>query len=250
MSFHPEQPYQDPSPLPPQEDIETRRVLKAIVVASRHQASLDIACKRLPDPSLLINVAPLLETQASSEIENIVTTNDELFRAAHHALSEPEPPADKEALRYLGALKAGFEHVQKRPLSFHTALVVASGLIGTEAQVRTMPGTFIGNPATKGRTYTPPEGESVILSKLSDWERFIHGHEPLDPIVAMAPQHYQFETIPPFRDGNGRTGRILNLICLKQYGILDLPVLYLSGYFVRHKDDYYRLLRAVAEKHA
>lgn len=248
MSFDPEQPYQDLPPLPPQHEIETPRVLKAVVAASRRLASLDMACKRLPDPSLLINITPLLEAQASSEIENIVTTNDELFRAAHHALSEPESPAVKEALRYRGALRTGFEHLQERPFSFQTALAVASGLIGSEAQVRSMPGTFIGNPVTRERAYTPPEGKEVILDKLAGWERFIHDYEPLDPIVAMALQHYQFEAIHPFHDGNGRTGRILNLLCLKQYGLLELPVLYLSGYFVSHKDEYYQLLRAVTEE--
>jgi Fic family protein len=247
MSFHPELPYQDLPALPPGRDVETPQVLKAVVAASRHLAALDMACKRLPDPSLLINITPLLEAQASSEIENVVTTNDELFRAAHHALSEPESPAVKEALRYRSALKAGFDQVNQRPLSFQTALVVASALTGAEVQVRSMPGTFIGNPVTRERTYTPPEGESVILDKLADWERFIHEHGPLDPIVVMALQHYQFEAIHPFHDGNGRTGRILNLLCLKQYGLLELPVLYLSGYFVRHKDEYYRLLRGVTE---
>jgi Fic family protein len=247
MRFHPDRPYQGLPPLPPAREVETPRVLKAVVTASRHLASLDMACKRLPDPSLLINITPLLEAQASSEIENVVTTNDELFRAAHDALAEPESPAVKEALRYRTALKAGFDHLAERPLSFQTALTVASGLMGSDAQVRSMPGTFIGNPLTKERTYTPPEGKAVILDKLADWERFVHDHEPLDPIVAMALQHYQFEAIHPFHDGNGRTGRILNLLCLKQYGLLELPVLYLSGYFVRHKDEYYRLLREVTE---
>lgn len=247
MSFHPDLPFQGLPALPPGREVETPKVLKAVVAASRHLASLDMACKRLPDPSLLINITPLLEAQASSEIENVVTTNDELFRAAHDALSEPESPAVKEALRYRSALRAGFDHLQERPLSFQTALVVASALTGSEAQVRSMPGTFIGNPVTRERTYTPPEGKSVILDKLADWERFIHEHGALDPVVVMALQHYQFEAIHPFHDGNGRTGRILNLLCLKQYGLLELPVLYLSGYFVRHKDEYYRLLREVTE---
>lgn len=133
-------------------------------------------------------------------------------------------------------------------IQLNMSLVVASALTGSEAQVRSMPGTFIGNPITRERTYTPPEGKSVILDKLADWERFIHEHGALDPIVVMALQHYQFEAIHPFPDGNGRTGRILNLLCLKQYGLLELPVLYLSGYFVRHKDEYYRLLRGVTEE--
>lgn len=250
MSYQPDRAYQDLPPLPPREEVETPRVLKVIVTASRHLAALDTTCQRLPDPSLLINIIPLLEAQASSEIENIVTTNDELFRAAHNALEEPETPAVKEALRYRSALRAGFEHIQERPLSFQTALAVASGLMGTEAQVRTMPGTYIGNRKTGERAYTPPEGKTVILEKLTNWENFIHSHDPLDPIVAMALQHYQFEAIHPFYDGNGRTGRILNLLCLKQFGLLDLPVLYLSGYFVRHKEEYYRLLRAVTEDSA
>lgn len=247
MSFDPDRPYQDLPPLPPRHEVETPQVLKSVIEASRHLAALNMACKRLPDPSLLINVTALLEAQASSEIENVVTTNDELFRAAHHALGEPESPAVKEALRYRGALRAGFDHLRERPFSVQTAFVVASSLTGSEAQVRSMPGTFIGNPVTRERTYTPPEGRAVILGKLTEWEHFVHHHEPLDPIVAMALQHYQFEAIHPFHDGNGRTGRILNLLCLKQYGLLELPVLYLSGYFVRHKDEYYRLLRAVTE---
>ncbi|MGO1592420.1 Fic family protein [Ancrocorticia sp.] len=250
MSFNPEQPYQDLPPLPPRTEVETPRVLKAVVDASRHLASLNMACMRLPDPSLLINIAPLLEAQASSEIENIVTTNDELFRAAHDALDESGSPAVKEALRYRAALKTGFEHIQRRPLSFQTARAVASELSGTDIQVRSLPGTFIGNPRSKRRVYTPPDGKAVLLDKLSEWERFIHNHEPLDPIVAMALQHYQFEAIHPFHDGNGRTGRILNLLCLNQFGLLNLPVLYLSGYFVRHKDQYYQLLRAVTEESA
>lgn len=250
MSFTPEHPFQDLPPLPPSCEVETPQVLKTVVTASRHLASLDMACRRLPDPSLLINIAPLLEAQASSEIENVVTTNDELFRAAHHASGQPESPAVKEALRYRSALKAGFDHVEQRPLSFQTALAVASALTGSEAQVRSTPGTYIGNPATRERIYTPPEGRSVILDKLADWEQFIHGHGTLDPIVVVALQHYQFEAIHPFHDGNGRTGRILNLLCLKEYGLLELPVLYLSGYFVRHKDEYYRLLRGVTEQGA
>lgn len=208
-----------------------------------------MAYKRMPDPSLLINLAPLIEAQASSEIENIVTTNDELFRAASGAL-EGVTPEIKEALRYREALRVGFELVNERPLTFQTALSVCGVLHGADAQVRDRPGTYIGNPITQTRVYTPPEGRPVIQEKLDGWERFIHEHGDLDPLIAMALQHYQFEAIHPFYDGNGRTGRILNLLCLQQYGLLSLPVLYLSGHLVRHKDEYYRLLRAVTEADA
>lgn len=221
-------------------------MLKAVVAASRALASLNMACQRMPDPTLLINVTPLIEAQASSEIENIVTTNDELFRAASGALDDISPPI-KEALRYREALRRGFELVEERPLTFQTAMAVCTVLQGSQARVRDQPGTYIGNPSTGHRVYTPPEGKQLILDKLSAWERFIHGHGGLDPLIVMALQHYQFEAIHPFFDGNGRTGRILNLLCLHQLGLLDLPVLYLSGFLVRHKDEYYRLLRAVTE---
>lgn len=249
MKFDASQPYQDLPLLPPTADLETPLVFRSVVAAGRALASLDMACRRMPDPSLLINVTPLIEARASSEIENIVTTNDELFRAASGALTELTPEV-KEALRYREALHAGYQLVQDRPLSFQTALAVCTTLHGVDAQVRDRAGTYIGNPVTKVRAYTPPEGKQVILDKIGNWEVFVHDHGDLDPLVAMAVQHYQFEAIHPFFDGNGRTGRILNLLCLQQYGLLQLPVLYLSGYLVRHKDDYYRLLRAVTEEGA
>lgn len=203
-----------------------------------------MACRRMPDPSLLIHITPLIEAQASSRIENIVTTNDELFRAAGGALDEVTP-AVKEALRYREALQAGFHAVTARPLTTQTARTVCNMLHGAEMPIRNRAGTYIGNEVTRQLIYTPPQCESVILDKLSEWERFVHAHEPLDALVAMALQHYQFEAIHPFFDGNGRTGRILNLLVLQQHGLLAMPVLYLSGYLVRHKDDYYRLLNAV-----
>ena len=224
-------------------------MLRAIVDASRALAALDMACLRMPDPSLLINLAPLIEAQASSEIENIVTTNDELFRAASGAF-DTLSPATKEAMRYREALRAGFHSLEDRPLTVQTARIVCNTLHGVEMPIRNRPGTFIGNPVTQHRAYTPAQGEGVILDKLGNWERFINDPGQLDPLVAMAVQHYQFEAIHPFFDGNGRTGRILNLLLLKQHGLLSMPVLYLSGYLVRHKDDYYRLLREVTEKDA
>lgn len=240
----PEHPYQDLPALPPAEQIETPAVLKAVIPASRKLAALDQACKRLPDPSILINILPVLEAQASSEIENIVTTNDELFRATA-TLSEDAGPAVKEALRYRQALSAGYDHLTHQPITTATALEVCSVLQGRPAHIRNQPGTFIGNPVTRERIYTPPEGVDVLRDHLSAWERFLHTDHGLDPLIVMALQHYQFEAIHPFFDGNGRTGRVLNLLVLIENGLIELPVLYLSGHIVRHKDEYYSALRAV-----
>ncbi|MDC4233472.1 Fic family protein [Actinomyces sp. B33] len=240
----PDEPYQDLPPLPPAAQIETPAVLKGVISASRALARLDGACKRLPDPTMLINLIPLLEAQASSEIENIVTTNDELFKAAHGALSAMTPQV-KEALRYREALWAGFESVRERPITTATAIAVCEGINGHQVQIRNRPGTYIGNPRTGRRIYTPPEGQETIQRHLSAWESFLHGDHGIDPLVVMALAHYQFEAIHPFFDGNGRTGRILNLLVLIESGVLELPILYLSGHITRHKDEYYRLLKGV-----
>lgn len=249
MWNHPDRPWQDLPPLPPAADVQTPAVFRATVAASRALARLDGACKRLPDPSMLINLVPLLEAQASNEIENIVTTNDELFKAAHGALAEMTPQV-KEALRYREALRAGFEGLSSRPVTTQTAIDVCSHIDGKPARIRDMPGTFIGNPATKTRIYTPPEGKAVILGRLSAWERFIHAEDEIDPLVKMALAHYQFEAIHPFFDGNGRTGRILNMLLLIESGLLELPVLYLSGHIMRRKGLYYELLNGVTRDEA
>lgn len=246
MSPNPDQPYQDLPPLPPSGVVETPAVLKATISASRALARLDGAYKRLPYPTMLINLIPLMEAQASSEIENIVTTNDELFKAANGALSSPTPQV-KEALRYREALRAGHESLASRPITHQTAIDVCSILQAGPASIRNQPGTYIGNSVTGRRIYTPPVGKDVILDHLSRWERFLHGEHGLDPLVVMALAHYQFEAIHPFFDGNGRTGRILNLLILIETGLLELPILYLSGHIVRHKDTYYERLNAVTQ---
>ena len=244
MWNHPDRPYQDLPALPPSGVVETPAVLKATITASRALARLDGAYKRLPDPTMLINLIPLMEAQASSEIENIVTTNDELFKAANGALPDVTPQV-KEALRYREALRAGHESLATRPITTKTAVEVCSHIHARTAIIRNQPGTYIGNPTTGQRIYTPPEGRDVILDHLSAWERFINGDHGLDPLVVMALAHYQFEAIHPFFDGNGRTGRILNMLILIQTELLRLPILYLSGHIVRHKDTYYERLNAV-----
>ena len=249
MWNHPDRPYQDLPALPPSGVVETPAVLKATITASRALARLDGAYKRLPDPTMLINLIPLMEAQASSEIENIVTTNDELFKAANGALPDVTPQV-KEALRYREALRAGHESLATRPITTKTAIEVCSHIHARTAIIRDQPGTYIGNPTTGNRMYTPPEGRDVILDHLSAWERFLHSNHGLDPLVVMALSHYQFEAIHPFFDGNGRTGRVLNLLILIETGLLQLPILYLSGHVMRHKDTYYERLDAVTREDA
>jgi Fic family protein len=180
----------------------------------------------------------LLEPQASSEIENIVTTSDALFRHARLE-SLPSDPATKEALRYRTALKAGCDSLKKRPLTTRTAEGVCSIIKHTRMAVRRVPGTRLANVATGEVIYTPPEGESRLRDKLGNWERFVHDEADLDPVVRMAVAHYQFEAIHPFTDGTGRAGRILNLLMLVKQGLLDQPVLYLSRYIIKNKSAYY-----------
>ncbi|MDA8208531.1 MAG: Fic family protein, partial [Actinomycetota bacterium] len=154
-------------------------------------------------------------------------------------------PATKEALRYRSALFTGVESIKRRPLTAATAALICSELHGREMDIRAVPGTRIANPATQRIVYAPPEGADLIREKLSDWERFVHADDDLDPLVRMALAHYQFEAIHPFHDGNGRTGRVINILMLIEAGLLNDPILYLSRAIIARKNDYYRLLRAV-----
>ncbi|MDX2376056.1 Fic family protein [Microbacterium sp. LRZ72] len=250
MIWQADVPFNDLPLLPPAHDFETKNVLRATITARAAIASLDQAARRMPNPTALINSIPLLEAQASSEIENIVTTTDELFRYAQDP-SEFATPETKETLRYRAALFAGLDAVGRRPLSANTAIDICSIIHRRETGVRRLPGTYIGNPVTKSAIYTPPSGEGVIRDKLANWERFIHtAEEGIDPLIVMAIAHYQFEAIHPFEDGNGRTGRILNVLQLVQAGLLQSPILYLSRYIIQNKDDYYRLLLAVTRDEA
>lgn len=244
MTWSASEPYNDLPALPPAIEVESREVLKATIEARAALASLDQAARRITNPAVLINSIPLLEAQASSEIENIVTTTDELFRFSQDE-SAATNPATKETLNYRSALFAGVALIRSRPLSVTTAAEICATVKNREMPIRSLPGTFIGNPATNVAIYTPPIGETRIREKLSDWERFIHARDGLDPLVVMALAHYQFEAIHPFEDGNGRTGRILNVLMLMNAGLIDQPILYLSRYIIEKKDEYYRLLLAV-----
>ncbi|MDZ7885899.1 MAG: Fic family protein [Mycobacterium sp.] len=242
-SWRPDRPYNELPPPPGVDQLETRPVLKAAIGANAALAQLDEAVVSIPNPTVLINTIPILEAQASSEIENIVTTTDELFR--HQTDEAGADPATRETLRYRTALRAGFDLTVQRGLTTATALTVCSTIKARDMRIRALPGTRIGNPATGEITYSPPEGKDLIEQKLDAWEKFIHAGDGLDALVRMAAAHYQFEAIHPFADGNGRTGRIINVLMLVEAGLLRLPVLYLSRYIIDTKNDYYRLLLAV-----
>lgn len=248
LGFNPSQPYNNLPVLPPNTELETTPILKACINARVALAELKQAGELLPNQSLLINMLPLMEAKDSSEIENIVTTNDRLFQYAQNGEESQADPATKEALRYRTALYQGFTALKDRPLNTLTAVTVCSTIKGTAMDIRKVPGTSIMNTATGEITYTPPLGEQIIRDLLSNWERYLHADDDLDPLIRMAVCHYQFEAIHPFLDGNGRTGRVLNSLFLIERGLLTLPILYLSYYILRHKNDYYRLLRKVTNE--
>ena len=244
MNFDPNKPYNNLPPLPPKKDLETRDVLKLCIAASRALEGLRQIGKTIPNQAVLINTIPLLEAQASSEIENIVTTTDRLFRFADSNLRNADP-ATREALCYGRALREGGEIMRRKPLCTATAVQVCRTIKSADIDIRKIPGTALANQSTGEVIYTPPVGEALLREKLANWERFLHEYENMDPLIRMAAAHYQFEAIHPFTDGNGRTGRILNILYLVGEKLLDVPVLYLSSYLIRHKADYYRLLLEV-----
>jgi len=248
-SFDPKRPYNTLPSLPPKADIETRPILKACIDARAAVEGLRQAGALIPNQSVLINTIPLLEAQASSEIENIVTTTDALFKYAQLDPGKADD-ATREALRYRTALRQGVESLKRRPLTTSTAVAVCSTIKGRQMHIRRVPGTKLENPASGAIIYTPPEGEGLLREKLANWERFIHEQPAIDPLIRMTVAHYQFEAIHPFTDGNGRTGRVLNQLMLVEHRLLDSPVLYLSRYIIRNKADYYRLLLAVTRDSA
>lgn len=247
-AWRPDQPYNDLPPLPPATELETHPVLKQCIASRAALAELKQAAELIPNQGVLINALPLLEAQASSEIENIVTTTDRLFQ--FQSAGEHADPATREALRHSSALLEGFRALKQYPLNTRTAEQVCTRIKGVEMQVRRVPGTALANQATGEVIYTPPVGEDVLRSKLANWERYLHEERDIDPLIRMAVGHYQFEAIHPFTDGNGRTGRVLNSLYLIQEDLLTLPILYLSRYIIKHKAEYYRLLLDVTRNQA
>ena len=228
---------------------ESAAVLKAAARAGRRLAELKGLAAVIPNQAILVNTLGLQEAKDSSAIENIVTTHDELFRFAVDADSMASPAA-KEVRHYVQALNVGHELVkQSGLLTANHMLAIQAELEQNQAGFRRLPGTVLRDGA--GRVvYTPPQDPADIVNLMRDLERFINddGLFDADPLIKMALVHHQFESIHPFYDGNGRTGRIVNVLYLVNKGLLDIPVLYLSRHIVRNKPDYYRLLQDVREQ--
>lgn len=250
MIFDPDKPFNDLPLLPPPMELESRAVLKKAIAANKAVAELKGAGELIPNQLVLIQAIGLQEAKLSSEIENIVTTNDELYRAFADD-GQRTNPHTKEVLRYKDALWHGYNAIRKenRPLTTRLFEEIFQIIKETTAGIRCTPGTKLANPQRE-TIYTPPEGETIIRDKLSNLEKFLYAEDDLDPLVKMAVMHYQFEAIHPFSDGNGRTGRILNILYLIDAGLLDIPVLYLSRYIIENKSAYYAGLRQITENSA
>ncbi len=251
--FSREIPYNDLPLLPPKADIETKSILRKTISAGRALAQLNGTLLNLPNPTLFLDTIYLQEAKASSEVENIITTNDELYKSLV-ADKKVENSATKEVLSYKEALWLGLEQIKKKPfITTNLCVKIVQCIKQNTASIRNTPGTTLSNK--KGEViYTPPTGEAIIREKLTNLEKFINeparsagGDETIDPLIKMALMHYQFEAIHPFSDGNGRTGRILLLLYLKLSGLLNTPAIYLSEYIIKNKVDYYKCLREVTE---
>ncbi|WP_196781412.1 Fic family protein [Flavobacterium sufflavum] len=233
--------------LPPQQEIETIAILKQLAQSHRYLAELKGTSKTIPNESILINTLTLQEAKDSSEIENIVTTHDDLYK--ENILIHTNP-ATKEVYNYAQGLKLGFEIVRKEHLLLNKhILTIQKELLENNAGFRTQGGTKLVN--AQGQTvYTPPQSATEVLDLMSNLEKFINDNEfsNLDPLIKMAIIHYQFESIHPFYDGNGRTGRIINILYLVLQGLLDIPILYLSRYITQNKAEYYQVLQDVRTK--
>ena len=230
---------------PPKENLETVNVLRALVTAHRHLAELKGIARTIPNEGLLVSTLSLQEAQSSSEIENIITTQDSLFR--YQIQPSNIDPVSKEVAYYSKALTTGFQEVRSSGLlTLNTMLSVQAVIEGNNAGFRRLPGTMLRNERTQEVVFEPPPPED-ILPLMAELEGFIHEPSTLDPLTKMALVHHQFETIHPFYDGNGRSGRILNILSLVQEGLLDVPILYLSRYISHNKLRYYQLLQSVRE---
>ncbi len=248
--FDPNIPFNALRPLPPPgEQIESTEILKKCIKARVALAELKQAAELIPNAAVLVNALPLLEARASSEIENIVTTTDKLFEFVDMAEGKADA-ATKEALRYRTALFEGAKMVQRQLLSVDMAIHICSTIKDLELDIRADSGTRLSNRNTGEVIYTPPVGQKLLLEKLQNWSDFMHEETDIDPLIRMAIQHYQFEAIHPFTDGNGRTGRIINILFLVQQGLLTSPILYLSRHIIRNKGEYYRYLNEVTSRQA
>ncbi|MDZ7793933.1 MAG: Fic family protein [Spirochaetia bacterium] len=245
MSINKNEPNNGLPHLPPKVDIETKKILNQAIKANKELARLKGYCSLLPNETILLNSIVLKEARTSSEIENIITTQDEIYKA----LAESERKIDtatKEVLNYRSAIWTGYNELSKKGgLSINTILNIQKDLEGNNAGIRKLPGTSLMNDQTGEVIYTPPDNEKTILDLLSNLESYMNKDSEIDSLIKMAIIHYQFESIHPFYDGNGRTGRIINVLYLVQKNLIDTPILYLSDYIIKNKGQYYNLLQKV-----
>ncbi len=237
-------------PLPPKIDLETKPILKQLAAAHRYLAELKGKSSTIPNENILINTLALQEAKDSSAIENIITTHDELYKTLLFENLFSNASA-KEVSRYVDSLKEGFQLVRKQKLiTQKTVLIIQEILEQNDAGFRRLPGTVLVNETSGKTVYTPPQDFDTISKLMNNLVDFINDERisELDPLIKMALLHFQFETIHPFYDGNGRTGRILNILYLVKQDLLDIPILYLSRFIIQRKGDYYRLLQEVREK--
>ncbi|MGY6562964.1 MAG: Fic family protein [Luteibaculaceae bacterium] len=238
------------SELPLKTDLETKKVLKALPSAHAALAELKGIASTIPNQSILINTLGLQEAKDSSAIENIITTHDDLYKSELN-LDAFKSLEAKEVQNYISALKLGFELITNAGLlTNNTILKIQEVLEYNKAGFRKLPGTALKNAATGETIYTPPQDYDEIMRLMSNLERYINESEmqDCDPLIKMAIIHFQFESIHPFYDGNGRTGRIINILYLILEKLQSLPILYLSNYIIRNKSDYYRFLQKVRDE--
>ncbi len=240
-------PYYDLPLLPPRVELETVRTLKRAIGANKALAELKGVGGLIPNQSILLRSILLQEAKLSSEVENIFTTDDKLYKAFSENNKQVDPHT-KEVLRYEEALWHGYRQLRQRPLTTSLFVEIVNIIVQNESGIRKMPGTRIVNSITNETIYTPPDGEERLRNLLCNLEEFVYAEGDLDPLIRLAVMHYQFEAIHPFGDGNGRTGRIINILYLISQGLLEIPVLYLSRYIIERKSAYYRGLKAVTEK--
>lgn len=233
--------------IPSHASLEVKVVWQSLAEAHRHLAELKGLCESLPNSAILLDTLSIQEAKDSSEIENIITTHDELYA---YDQSSSASPAAKEVQNYIAALLVGFQDVVDSGLiRMSTILRVQEAVEQNNAGFRKVPGTVLKNQTTGATVYEPPQDAGLIEKLITDLVAFIHADDELDPLLRIAIAHHQFESIHPFYDGNGRTGRILNLLMLQREGLLDLPVLYLSRYITSTKNQYYQLLQSTRESH-
>ena len=237
--------------LPLPYDLETKEVLKQVNKANRKLAELKGVAQTIPNERILISSLTLQEAKDSSAVENIVTTQDDLYRAGLDTSYQFINAATKEVLFYREAINEGFRMVRNKDiLTLNDIKRVQEILEQNSAGFRTTPGTQLKRENDGAVVYTPPQDGQEIIGFMANLEQFINDSEmsQLDPLIKMAIIHHQFESIHPFYDGNGRTGRIINILYLVISGLLDLPILYLSRYITRNKGEYYHLIQAIRDK--